>query len=534
MYPFGSGMPQSTPQQQQQQPYSSNNEQPKVPFGVGWVTTAPMQQNNAPYPPNPTSQPPYGQQPQQQQQYPNANQHGAPYPMHAPYPTTTTTTSAPYPYPSNNPPNVHHHQQQQQQQHHHHHQQHHQQHGQNHFNQHTTSYAADRGFTPAMSAPYGYESSGHHAQGHGYGHGQAHAHAHTHSHEHGHGYGHGQGQGQGYGQMHVQRSLNQHFTAHKEGTPTLVPAQGFDPVKDAHDLRKAMKGFGTDEDKLIEIICRRNNEQRQEIQRQYKTHFGKDLIEDIKSETSGNFEKLLVGLLRPIVDYYCAELNDAMAGLGTDEEVLIEILCTLSNMEIHTIKHQYLRLYGAHLESELKSETSGNFKRLLTSLCTAARDESGRVDVNMAKDDARELLKAGELRVGTDESMFNMILCQRNYQQLKLIFQEYENMTGHSLEKAIKKEFSGDIMEGLIAIYKCVTNKSEYFASRLHKSMAGIGTNDKQLIRVIITRCEIDLADIKTAFERLYGKSLKSWIKGDTSGHYKHALYALVGEQRSS
>lgn len=106
-------------------------------------------------------------------------------------------------------------------------------------------------------------------------------------------------------------------------------------------------------------------------------------------------------------------------------------------------------------------------------------------------------------------------------------------MTGHSLEKAIKKEFSGDIMEGLIAIYRCVTNKADYFASRLHKSMAGIGTNDKQLIRVIITRCEvsrkfwksegsqeliwycfqIDMVDIKTAFERLYGKSLKSWIK---------------------
>jgi len=62
------------------------------------------------------------------------------------------------------------------------------------------------------------------------------------------------------------------------------------------------------------------------------------------------------------------------------------------------------------------------------------------------------------------------------------------------------------------------------------------------------------MTDIKVAFERLYGKSLKSWIKvryiylsisifynhiksylqGDTSGHYKHALYALVGEQRSS
>lgn len=86
-------------------------------------------------------------------------------------------------------------------------------------------------------------------------------------------------------------------------------------------------------------------------------------------------------------------------------------------------------------------------------------------------------------------------------------------MTGHGLEKAIRNEFSGDIMDGLIAILECTTNKAEFFAKRLHKSMAGIGTNDNQLIRVIVTRCEIDLNDIKVAFERLYGKSLRSWIK---------------------
>lgn len=42
----------------------------------------------------------------------------------------------------------------------------------------------------------------------------------------------------------------------------MVPAQNFDPVADAKALRKAMKGFGTDEDGLIDVICRRSNEQR--------------------------------------------------------------------------------------------------------------------------------------------------------------------------------------------------------------------------------------------------------------------------------
>jgi annexin A7/11 len=228
----------------------------------------------------------------------------------------------------------------------------------------------------------------------------------------------------------------------------------------------------------------------------FKTHFGKDLIEDVKSECSGNFENLLVALLTPTITYYVTELHDAFAGIGTDEDVLIEILCTMSNYEINVIKNAYQSVYGKSLEDDIMADTSGNFKRLLVSLCTASRDESGATDPEKARTDATELLRAGELRVGTDESTFNMILCQRNYQQLRLVFQEYETMCGHGFEKAIEKEFSGDVKDGLLAIVQCVKHKAEFFARRLHKSMAGIGTTDKQLIRLIVTRCEVICCEI--------------------------------------
>lgn len=78
-------------------------------------------------------------------------------------------------------------------------------------------------------------------------------------------------------------------------------------------------------------------------------------------------------------------------------------------------------VYGKNLETELISETSGNFKRLLISLCAAGRNESGIVDHDAASRDAADLLRAGELRAGTDESTFNMVFCQRNFGQIKLV-----------------------------------------------------------------------------------------------------------------
>ncbi|KAJ8683343.1 hypothetical protein QAD02_019135 [Eretmocerus hayati] len=311
-------------------------------------------------------------------------------------------------------------------------------------------------------------------------------------------------------------------------SPTVGLHQNFNPVSDAEILRKAMKGFGTDEKAIIQVLAHRSNEQRQEIAKAFKTSYGKDLIKDLKSETSGNFEKLLVAMMTPLPQYIAKELHDAISGIGTDETVLIEVMCTMSNHEINVIKQAYEAMYGKSLEDELMSDTSGNFKRLMVSLCQAGRDESFHVDRNAAAHDARQLLQAGELRFGTDESTFNAILCQRNVAQLREIFAEYQNITGHDIEQAIKNEFSGDVEKGLLAIVKCVKNRPGFFAEQIYKSMKGAGTDDQRLIRLIVTRSEMDMGEIKQAFMQQYGQSLENRISDDCSGDYKKCLIALI------
>ncbi|OWR47241.1 annexin B13 [Danaus plexippus plexippus] len=330
-------------------------------------------------------------------------------------------------------------------------------------------------------------------------------------------------------QSHQAYNISSPVYSEPKSKPTVVPVNPFDPRDDAAVLRKAMKGFGTDEKAIIQVLTRRSNEQRLRIAFEFKTLYGKDLVSDLKSETTGKFEDIVVALMTPLPQFYAKELHDATAGIGTDEDVLIEVMCTMSNHEINVIKQAYTAIYGTLLEDDLRGDTSGNFKRLMTSLCMGNRSENFHVDQNQAREDARSLLQAGELRLGTDESVFNAVLCSRSFPQLAAIFQEYQFLTGHDIDDAIKAEFSGDLEKALRAIVKVVRNKPLFFAERLHKSMKGLGTNDRQLIRIMVTRCEVDLGDIADMFQSKYGETLQSWIEGDCSGHYKKCLLGLLG-----
>ncbi|CAG6017023.1 unnamed protein product [Menidia menidia] len=327
----------------------------------------------------------------------------------------------------------------------------------------------------------------------------------------------------GGGAMPVAPAINRGF----RGTMRDFP--GADPLKDVEVLRKAMKGFGTDEQAIIDLLGSRSIQQRVPLLKSYKTSYGKDLIKDLHSELSGDFRKLVMAMLKSPAELDAYELNSAIKGAGTDEACLIEILSSRSNAEIREINRIYKQEYKKSLETDIKGDTSGHFGRLLISLAQGNRDERETVDISLAKQDAQALYAAGENKLGTDESKFNAILCARSKPHLRAVFLEYQKMCGRDIEKSISREMSGDLESGMLAVVKCIKNTPAYFAERLYKAMKGLGTKDRTLIRIMVSRSEVDMLDIRQEYVKNYGKSLYTHISGDTSGDYKKLLLKLCG-----
>jgi annexin A7/11 len=296
----------------------------------------------------------------------------------------------------------------------------------------------------------------------------------------------------------------------------------------ATELRGAMKGFGTNEKNIISVLTKHTLGQRLQIKARYTTLFGRDLIDDLKSELGGAFEDAVIAMLKDTPEYLAKELHHAMKGSGTDESTLIEILCSTSNGGIESIKKAYKKEHDDSLEDDIKSETSGNLRRLLISQCSAGRDESETVDIKMAQKDAQDIFNAGVQQFGTDESVFNVVLCSRSITQLRVTFDEYKKIAGCDIVDSIKSETSGKLQEGFLALVKYCKNKNAFFAERMSNSMVGSGTFEHTLTRLVISRSEIDLVPIAQTFQQMYGKTLKDFITSDCSGDYCRLLVAIV------
>lgn len=312
--------------------------------------------------------------------------------------------------------------------------------------------------------------------------------------------------------------------------PTVVPVSDFDPAKDATRIETAIKTKGVDEQTIIDILTRRCYSQRREIAFEYEKRAKKDMITALKGALSGSLEHVVLGLMKSTAQYDASELKSSMKGLGTDEESLIEIVCSRSNDELMEIKKVYKELFKKELEKDVAGDTSGDFAKLLLALVQTKRNEpTNIVDYELIDQDARALYEAGVKRKGTDVATWISIMSERSVPHLQKVFDRYKSYSPYDMKESIRKEVKGDLEKSFLTLVECFENKQLYFANRLSEAMKSKGAKEKVVTRIMVSRCEVDLMKIRTEFKKTQAKSLYQTIAEHTKGDYQKALLSLCG-----
>ncbi|XP_023673346.2 annexin A2b isoform X1 [Paramormyrops kingsleyae] len=312
--------------------------------------------------------------------------------------------------------------------------------------------------------------------------------------------------------------------------PSVVPVVDFDPDKDAARIETAIKTKGVDEQTIIDILTKRSYAQRREIAFAYERRAKKDMISALKGALSGSLESVILGLMKSTSQFDATEIRASIKGLGTDEETLIEMVCSRSNEELVDIRRVYKDLFKKELEKDVAGDTSGQFAKLLLALVQTKRDDpSSVVDYEKIDMDARALYEAGVKRKGTDVATWISIMTERSVPHLQKVFERYKSYSPYDMKESICKEVKGDLEKSFLTLVECLENKQLYFANRLNDAMKAKGAKEKVLTRIMVSRCEVDLVKIRSEFKKLSGKSLHQTITEHTKGDYQKVLLGLCG-----
>ncbi|KAM8866229.1 annexin A1a [Synchiropus picturatus] len=222
---------------------------------------------------------------------------------------------------------------------------------------------------------------------------------------------------------------------------------------DAELLKMAMKGLGTDEDTLIEVMASRTNREILDIKKAYKEEYKKDLEEDIRSDTSGEFRTALQelckagrteGVCDQLVDSDARTLYEAGEGRkGKDCSAFIEILTSRSAPHLRQVFDRYTKYSKVDVAKAIDLEMKGDIEKCLTAVVKCAGSRPGYF---------AERLNLAMKGSGTRKHILTRIMVSRSEIDLRKIKEEYKKKFGKTLYQDILDDTKGDYEKILLAL----------------------------------------------------------------------------------
>ncbi|CAE7596593.1 ANXA6 [Symbiodinium pilosum] len=299
----------------------------------------------------------------------------------------------------------------------------------------------------------------------------------------------------------------------------------FDLEADCAAMKEAMEGWGTDETTLTTMICSKTSKQMEDVNAKFKELYDRDLLEWVKSETSGYYKDTLVGCIRHPMKQLAHSVRDCMAGWGTDDEGLITCLVHLEDFKKAALIREYKAEFGRDIFADIEADTSGDYQKALCDL------------VKPAPQVWAESLTGAMKGMGTaDALLINFIVLAKD--EMQEVRKHFYQQNGELLEDWIESETTGDYMKTLLML---AGRKSEetlsiapvYWAQRCRDALFNVDTLKELLVSMPATAIKRHTQ----LYEKVYGKSLKDEVekKSNEKGTFffftnwwKHAMTSLL------
>ena len=285
----------------------------------------------------------------------------------------------------------------------------------------------------------------------------------------------------------------------------------------AEAIHRNLKDKSRD-DVIFDTIRKNNLKNRIAISQYYQATYESSLFEDIKKNISGDFGYCAAQLFLSPLEFY---LHHLKLGLKKNNECVFEILTSKTPEELKIIEKEYIKDTGNDLKSDITKTFNGSVARNLLNLFNTHRTKNPKPKKSECEKYAN-ILRETEIKNWTDnENLFKEIFIQRSPEELILIARYYLKITGKNLLDDIENKLGGIARLLLKEILFNNIIPQELFAEKIYLSIKGLGTDEEMLSRVLVSRCELDMAEIRDIYKKKYNNDLKEDIIGDTSGAYQ-------------
>ena len=292
--------------------------------------------------------------------------------------------------------------------------------------------------------------------------------------------------------------------------------------KDVEDLKQLIEN--ADYSSMTDFITRKTHKERMRLRQVYKQKFDKDLMSDLKSSFAGIYLKIILGLFTDPVEFDIDYIYKCLKE-ETSYNILIEIFASRPDWYLNKIKNLYQRKYNIELEEHIKEGTLDDFKKLLIQILQSERSTNQSPDVDQCKKLAEDLEQEESENLTVDSPIINSIFIKSSPQELVSISQEYNKSTQKLITQTINEHFKGNVKILLNAILMAKISPSEYYANFIHESI----DDEDIILKVIISRAEIDFTQIKKYYLKLYENNVVNDIKKD-SHEYTNLLVAICNK----